>query len=121
MTQFVKILITLEPNGIVSQILHTNLFQYCSATGMQKSDQGLLSIILAGRGLLVKMLISLEPHDICINIFPYKLNAPKMEQKDVFVIRLISGYKMKKREIKFTLGVFYDRVHTIKLQKCNLI
>ena len=121
MTQLVKILITLEPYGIVSQILHTNLFQYCSATGMQNSNQGLLSIILAGRGLLVKMLRSLEPHDICINIFPYKLNATKMEQKNVFVIRLFSGYKMKKKEIKFTLGVFYDRVHTIILQKCNLV
>ena len=36
------------------------LFKYC----MQYGDKGLLSIILAGRGILVKMLITLELHGI---------------------------------------------------------
>ena len=45
--QLVKILTTLEPYGILDQILHTYLFQYCPATGMQNSDEGLPSIILA--------------------------------------------------------------------------
>ena len=31
------------------------------ATGKQNGDEGLSSIILAGRGLLVKMLMTLEP------------------------------------------------------------
>ena len=31
---------------------------------MQNNDEGLPSIILAGRGLLVKMLITVEPHQI---------------------------------------------------------
>ena len=31
---------------------------------MQNSDEALPSIILAGRGILVKVLISLEPHGI---------------------------------------------------------
>ena len=39
---------------------------------MRNDDEGLPSIILAGRGLLVKMLTSLEPHvyfnQICIRI-----------------------------------------------------
>ena len=37
--QLVKILTTLEPYGILDQILHTYLFQYCPATGMQNSDE----------------------------------------------------------------------------------
>ena len=40
--------------GYLDQILHTYLFKYCPATGMQSCDEGLLSFILAGRGLLVK-------------------------------------------------------------------
>ena len=31
---------------------------------MQKGDKGLLSIILVDQGLLVKMLVTLEPHGI---------------------------------------------------------
>ena len=43
--------------GYLGQILHTYVIQYCVATGMQNSDEGLPSIILARRGILVKMLI----------------------------------------------------------------
>ena len=43
------------------QIYCTYLFQHCPATGMKKDDKGSSSIILAGRALLVKMLINLEP------------------------------------------------------------
>ena len=35
---------------------------------MEKGDEGLSSIILAGLGILVKMLITLEPHGICMLI-----------------------------------------------------
>ena len=40
------------------QILYTNV---CPATDMRKGDEASPSIILAGRALLVKMLIPLEP------------------------------------------------------------
>ena len=50
--------------GYLVQIVHTFVFYYCPATGMQTDDEGLSSINLAGRGLLVKMLITLEPHGI---------------------------------------------------------
>ena len=45
--------------GYKDQILHTYLFQYCPAAGMQNDDEGSQSIILAGRGFLVKILITL--------------------------------------------------------------
>ena len=46
----------------------------CPASGMQKGDEASESIILAGRALLVKMIITLEPHGyiwfkICILMF----------------------------------------------------
>ena len=53
----------------LDQILHTYLFKQCSATGMQNSDETLPSIILAGRGLVVTMLITLEPHHIFFTKF----------------------------------------------------
>ena len=37
---------------------------YCPAIGMQKDDEGLPSNILAGQGILVKVLITLDPHGI---------------------------------------------------------
>ena len=37
---------------------------YCPATRMQYGDKGFPSIILVGRGLLVKMLITLEPRGL---------------------------------------------------------
>ena len=49
------------------QILHTYACQYCLTTGMRNNflkDEALLSISMAGRGHLVKMLITLEPHSI---------------------------------------------------------
>ena len=52
-----KMLITLEQHGIFGSKAY-----YCPATGMQNGDVALLSIILAGRGLLVKMLITLDLH-----------------------------------------------------------
>ena len=64
MTQLVKILIPLELNGYLGKILHSYSFEYCPVTGMLNGDEGLLSINLAGRGILVKMLITLEPHGI---------------------------------------------------------
>ena len=56
-----KMLITLEPNDVqmcFDQILHTYKFGHCRDTGMQNSDNALLSI---SRG---QMLITLEQHDI---------------------------------------------------------
>ena len=43
------------------QILYTYVFKHYPATGMKKCNEALPSIILAGRALLVKMLITLEP------------------------------------------------------------
>ena len=39
-------------------------FEHCPATGMQKGDEASPSINSAGRGLLVKMLTTLELHGI---------------------------------------------------------
>ena len=39
---------------------------------MQKGDEALLSIIPAGRGQLVKMLIALKPHGIFWSNFVYR-------------------------------------------------
>ena len=48
---------------------------------MQNRDEGLPSIILAGRGILVKMLINLEPHgifdQICILIHAIIIETKK--------------------------------------------
>ena len=38
---------------------------------MQNDDEGLRSIILASQGILVKMLITLEPHGIFQSYFAY--------------------------------------------------
>ena len=46
------------------QILYIYVFLHCPATGMKKCEKASSSIILAGRTLLVKMLITLEPHGI---------------------------------------------------------
>ena len=46
------------------QTLQTYLIYRCPATGMQNDDKASPSIISAGQGLLVKMLITLEPHGI---------------------------------------------------------
>ena len=43
--------------GYLYQVLN----HYLLATGKQNGDEGLRSIILVGQGLLVKMLITLEP------------------------------------------------------------
>ena len=56
--------IILETHGILDKILHTYLLQYCPATGMHIGDNVMLSIILGGQGLLVKMLITLDPRGI---------------------------------------------------------
>ena len=61
--QLVKMLITFEPLGMFSSNLHAYLFYHSPSTGMQNGDEALLSIILSGRGLTVKMLITLEPHN----------------------------------------------------------
>ena len=60
-----KILRTLEPYGIFeSNFAYLFILIFSSHPGMQNGDKGLLSIILAGQGLSVKMLITLEPHGI---------------------------------------------------------
>ena len=41
----------------LDQLLHTYLFEHCPATDMQKGDEALQSLILASRGIFVKMLI----------------------------------------------------------------
>ena len=46
------------------QILYTYVLKHFSATAMQNSDEALPSIILTGRALLVKTLITLELHGI---------------------------------------------------------
>ena len=52
------------------QILYY-VFKHCPATGMKKCDEASLSIIFAGRALMVKMLIALEPHGIFGSNFVY--------------------------------------------------
>ena len=54
-----KNLKTLEPFGYLDQTLYNYFFNI-----VQNGDVGLPSIILAGRGLLKKMLKSLEPHGV---------------------------------------------------------
>ena len=49
----------------LDQTLHNYVFYHCPATGMQNGDKALPSTIPVRRGLLVKMLITLEPHRIC--------------------------------------------------------
>ena len=53
------------------QNLYTHVFLHGPANGMQRSDEASPSIILAGRALLVKMLITLEPHGIFGSNFVY--------------------------------------------------
>ena len=56
---FVKMLITLEPDGIFGSNFVYLCILNCPATGMKKIDEASTSIILAGRALLVKKLITL--------------------------------------------------------------
>ena len=46
----------------LDQNLQIDLLEHCQVTGMKNGDKALPSIILARRGLLVKMIIILEPH-----------------------------------------------------------
>ena len=46
------------------KILHTYTCLHCLDTGMQNGDESSPSISPAGRGHLVKMLITLGPHGI---------------------------------------------------------
>ena len=60
-----KLLITLEPHGIFGSSFAYSFFFFFFffyVTGRQIGNEGLPSIILAGYGLLVKMLIILELH-----------------------------------------------------------
>ena len=59
-------LITLDSRGIIGSIFF-NIVQ----PGMQKGDEASPSINLAGRALLVKMLINLEQHGIFGSNFVY--------------------------------------------------
>ena len=62
---FVKILITIEPYRIFgSKFAYLFILILSIHPGMQNDDEGLPSIILVGQYLLVKMLITLEPHGI---------------------------------------------------------
>ena len=61
--QLVKILITIEPYRIFgSNIASLFILIFSSHPSMQNGGEGLPSIILAGQGLLVKMIITLELH-----------------------------------------------------------
>ena len=55
-------LITPEPYGIFGSNFAYLPILTCPVTGMQNGDKALPSIILAGRGLLVKTLLILELH-----------------------------------------------------------
>ena len=57
----VKKLIVLEPRGIFGSNF-AYLFLHCPAIGMQIGKEATPSIISAIRGILVKMVITLEPH-----------------------------------------------------------
>ena len=82
--QLVEMLITLEPRGIFESNLHTYLFEYCPATGMQNVVKGMPRLILADQGLSVKMLKTLEQLGtrcypkvlglICLGEIPVNLN-----------------------------------------------
>ena len=50
--------------------MHTYACQHCLTTGMG-IDEAFLSISLSRRGQLVKVLITLEPHDILGSNFAY--------------------------------------------------
>ena len=59
-----KMLITLEPDGIFgSNFVHLCILTL-SSHWYEKGEEASLSIILAGQALLVKMLMKLEPHGI---------------------------------------------------------
>ena len=66
-----KMLITLEPDGIFG----SNFVYLCiltlSSHWYKKGDEASQSIILAGQALCVKMLITLEPHGIFGSKFIY--------------------------------------------------
>ena len=51
--------------------LNTHVGEHCPATDMQNDNEASSSIIMAGRALLVKMLITLEPHVIFGSNFVY--------------------------------------------------
>ena len=53
------------------QILYNYVFQHCTATGMQNGDEASPNIILTGRVLLVKMLITLKTPGIFGSNFVY--------------------------------------------------
>ena len=53
------------------KILYTYVFYHFHATGMQNGHEASTSTILAGQALLVKMLITLEPHGIFGSNFVY--------------------------------------------------
>ena len=66
-----KILITLEPDGIFgSNFVYLCILKF-SSHWYEKSDEASPSFILAGQDLLVKMLITLEPHGIFGSNFAY--------------------------------------------------
>ena len=59
-------LIILDHMIYLDQILHIYTSLHCPATGtcMQNDDEASPSISSAGRGLLVKILLTIEPHVI---------------------------------------------------------
>ena len=61
----------------VDQILHIYLLKHCQSTDMQNGDAALQSIILAGRGILVKILITLE----ILRTYTFLKLAGKMTKK----------------------------------------
>ena len=72
-----KMLITLKPGCAFGSnfeyffLLNTYVLKHCPATGMKKCDEASPSISLAGRPLLVNLLITLELDGIFGSIFVY--------------------------------------------------
>ena len=64
MTQLVKILITLEPNGILGSNFCILLYFDIVQPLVCNTVTGVQSVMLVGKGILVKIHITLKPHRI---------------------------------------------------------
>ena len=61
---------------------------------MKKGDEALESIILAGRALLVKMLITLEPHRIFGSNFVHLCTLPLTPNWSPYIFTLVQKVKL---------------------------
>ena len=69
-------LITFELHGIFGSNFVNLCILHCPATGMKKCDEASPSIVLAGRALLVKMLITLERMVYLVQILYFTIVMP---------------------------------------------